>query len=89
MTASAADRALQLLNAASIKELAAAGDTDYVRWQNIKRGRARLGIDEAEIIAKVYPRYALWMITGKIEPEAGHSSPEHDAAIANRALPNS
>jgi len=86
MTESASDRALLLLRTASLKELAAAGSTEYVRWQNIKRGRARLGIVEAEILAKVYPKYALWLITGETAPEIGQSSPEYDEA--NSKLPS-
>lgn len=38
MTDKLSDRALQLINAASLVELSKAGDTDYPRWVNIKRG---------------------------------------------------
>lgn len=50
MTNKLSDRALQLINAASLVELSKAGDTDYPRWVNIKRGRARVGADEIEIL---------------------------------------
>lgn len=38
MTEKLSDRALQLINAASLVELSKAGETDYPRWVNIKRG---------------------------------------------------
>ena len=75
-----------MLEMASIKELADAGKTEYVRWQNIKRGRARLGADEIEILGRVYPQYRWWLITGEVQPERDQTSPEYDEA--NRNLPN-
>lgn len=73
------DRGLQLLDMASIKELAEAGKTEYVRWQNIKRGRARLGADEIEILGRVYPHYRWWLISGEVKPDDGQTSPDYDA----------
>lgn len=73
-------RGLQLLAIASIKALADAGDTEYMRWQNIKRGRARLGADEIEILAKVYPQYRWWLISGDVMPDKGQTSPSYDEA---------
>lgn len=76
MGGTASDRALLLLERTSIKELAIPHSKEYTRWQNIKRGRARVGIQEAEELAKLYPQYALWLITGNVAPEAGQTSPE-------------
>lgn len=75
-------RALQLLEMASIKPLTEAGSTEYVRWQNIKRGRARMGANEIEILGRVYPQYRWWLITGEVKPDQGQTSPEHDSLIA-------
>lgn len=75
-------RALQLLEMASIKALTEAGSTEYVRWQNIKRGRARMGANEIEILGRVYPQYRWWLITGEVKPDQGQTSPEHDGLIA-------
>jgi hypothetical protein len=80
------NRASLLLESASLKELAEAGSTDYVRWQNIKRGRARIGADEIEIIGRVFPAYRWWLITGEVMPEKNQTSPEYDEA--NRSLNN-
>ncbi|MCO6059819.1 DNA-binding protein [Pseudomonas sp. MOB-449] len=70
------ERGLQLLQMASLKELAEAGKTEYVRWQNIKRGRARLGADEIEILGRVFPHFRWWLMTGEDKPEIGQISPE-------------
>lgn len=75
-----------MLEMASIKDLAESGTTDYVRWQNIKRGKARIGADEIEILGKNFPRYRWWLITGEVMPEIGQTSPEYDEA--NRNLTN-
>jgi hypothetical protein len=76
MVERAFDRALLLLERTSLKDLAVPNSKEYVRWQNIKRGKARLGIDEAETLSKIYPQYALWLLTGNVLPEAGQTSPD-------------
>lgn len=75
MHESALDRAMLLLEKTSLKDLAVPNSKEYIRWQNIKRGKARLGIEEAEILAKKYPKYALWLLTGEVATE-GQTSPE-------------
>ncbi len=82
MSSAIADRAFQLLDMTSLKQLAELGDTDYVRWQNIKRGRARLGAEEIEIIGKAFPNYRWWLMTGEVMPKVGQTSPEYDEANA-------
>lgn len=82
------DRALQLINAASLVELSKAGETDYPRWVNIKGGRARIGADEVEILGKLYPNYRWWLLTGDVMPENGQTSPEYDEANRNLSSPN-
>lgn len=86
MTYTAEDRALQLLKMAKLKDLAEPGSDDYVRLQNIKRGRARMAMAEAETLAKAFPSYALWLISGETQPSIGQTSPEYDEA--NRNLTN-
>ncbi|MEN0106617.1 MAG: hypothetical protein AAGC84_09340, partial [Pseudomonas sp.] len=70
------DRGMRLLAKASLKDLAEAGSTEYVRWQNIKRGRARIGADEIEILGRVFPHYRWWLITGDALPEIGQTDPD-------------
>lgn len=76
------NRGMLLLESASIKALAESGTTEYVRWQNIKRGRARLGADEIEILGRVFPQYRWWLMTGEVMPEIGQTSPDYDEANA-------
>lgn len=82
------DRALQLIGQSNLSELTRAGATDYNRWVSIKRGRARVGADEVEILGKVFPQYRWWLTTGEVMPEVGQTSPEYDAANANLAAPS-
>ncbi len=81
-----ADRAHQLLNATSLKELAEVNSKDYVRWQSIKRGRARIGAEEVEHLGRMYPQYRWWLMTGEVMPDKGQVSPEYEEA--DRNLPN-
>lgn len=80
------DRALQLLEITSLKDLAAVNSKEYVRWQSIKRGKARITAEEIEQLGKVYPQYRWWLMTGEVMPDKGQTSPEYDAAHSN--LPN-
>lgn len=81
-----ADRALRLLNQTSLKELAEVNGKDYVRWQNIKRGKARLGAEELEQLGRLYPHYRWWLMTGEVMPDKEQVSPEYEEA--NRNLPS-
>lgn len=59
---------------------------DRYRWGNIRNGKARLSDAEIDAVAKLFPQYALWLISGNVAPEAGQTSPEYDEA--NRNLSN-
>lgn len=83
MTDGVYDRALLLLEATSLKELAEVNSKAYVRWQNIKRGKARIGAEEIDALANLYKGYRWWLITGEVMPEQGQTSPEYDAANSN------
>lgn len=80
------DRGLLLLEKTSLSALAKPGTKQYTRWQNIKRGQARLAADEIEALAKAHPQYRWWLLTGDVMPEIGQTSPEYDEA--NKNLPN-
>lgn len=88
MSEGISDRGLQLLELASLKELAESGSTDYVRWQNIKRGKARIGANEVEILGRVFPQYRWWLMTGEVMPENNQTSPEYDEAKRSVTSPN-
>ncbi|NLY17085.1 MAG: DNA-binding protein [Gammaproteobacteria bacterium] len=80
------DRARLLLGIANLEELAKPNSKEYVRWQNVKRGRARFGAVEIEELGKLFPNWAFWLTTGKVAPEIGQTSPAYDEA--NRKLHN-
>lgn len=82
------DRALQLLEATSLKDLAAVNSKEYVRWQSIKRGKARITAEEIEQLGKLYPNYRWWLMTGEVMPDKGQTSPDYDAAHSNLHKPN-
>ena len=73
------NRATLLVKTAGPKRLSEAGG-DYERWKNISRGIIRIGPDEIEILGKIFPEYAYWLISGKTAPEIGQTSPAYDEA---------
>ncbi len=56
---------------------------DRYRWGNIRSGKARLSDAEIEAAVRLFPHYALWLVSGKIAPECGQTSPEYDQANSN------
>lgn len=74
------DRFLLLLEMAKPSDLATPRTPEYDRWQNIKRGRARVGADEIEAISNLFPAYRWWLLTGEVRPEMGQTSPAYDEA---------
>lgn len=60
---------------------------DRYRWGNIRNGKARLTDAEIEAVLKLFPQYALWLVSGTIAPEIGQTSPEYDEANSALAQP--
>ncbi|MCO2495882.1 DNA-binding protein [Pseudomonas aeruginosa] len=56
---------------------------DRYRWGNVRNGKARITDAEIEAVVKIFPQYALWLVTGKIAPESGQTSPDYDIASQN------
>lgn len=77
------NRALQLIRTLGPKHLSELGGKNYDRWRNISSGKIRISTEEVGILADAYPHYALWLISGRTEPENGHRSPEYDEADRN------
>ena len=82
------DRVLKLLAATSLKDLAEVNSKEYVRWQSIKRGKARISAEEIEQLGRVYPNYRWWLMTGEVMPDKGQTSPEYDEANRNLTSQN-
>lgn len=74
------DRARLLLEMTSLEELAKPNSKEYIRWQNVKRGRARFGAVEIEELGRLMPQYRYWLISGEVMPEVGQTSPAYDEA---------
>jgi hypothetical protein len=77
------DRALQLIKQIGPKQLSELGGKNHDRWKNISRGAIRISTVEVGVLAEAYPEYALWLISGRVEPENGHRSPDYDEANRN------
>lgn len=54
-------------------------------WSNLKNpAKSReIKADEIEAIVKLYPQFALWIVSGNVHPECGQISPEYEAAHSN------
>jgi DNA-binding Xre family transcriptional regulator len=54
-------------------------------WSNLKNPAKSREIkeDEIEAIVKLYPQFALWIVSGKTVPECGQTSPEYEEANSN------
>lgn len=61
---------------------------DRYRWGNVRNGKARITDAEIEAVVELFPQYALWLVTGKIAPESGQTSPDYDVANRNLSNPN-
>lgn len=47
-----------------------------------------VGADEIETLARVFPSYKWWLLTGEVLPDNGQTSPDYDEANRNLANPN-
>lgn len=56
---------------------------DRYRWGNIRSGKARLSDAEIDAVVKLFPQYALWLVSGEVAPECGQTSPAYDEANRN------
>jgi transcriptional regulator with XRE-family HTH domain len=70
------------------KKLEQLSGIDRERWYALRRGSRRVNEDDIKVLVDIAPEYALWMVTGKIAPEAGQTSPEYDEANENLPKPN-
>lgn len=83
-------RVIEILKSSGIRlpELEARTGISRYTWNNLKNPARSREIKEEEIlaIAKVFPQYRWWLITGEVMPEKGQISPAYDEAHSN--LPN-
>jgi DNA-binding Xre family transcriptional regulator len=83
-------RVLEILKTSGVRlpELEERTGISRYTWNNLKNtARSReIKADEIEAVVKLYPQFALWIVSGNIAPESGQTSPEYDEA--NRNLNN-
>lgn len=77
-------RARILIDKAGMDVLVREGSIGYSRWQSVRYKDIRMSTEEIEVLERIFPGYAMWLISGKIAPECGQTSPEYDEA--NRKL---
>lgn len=82
------DRALQLIKKVGPRRLSDMGGKNYDRWRNISSEKIRISTEEIGILAQAFPEYALWLVSGRVEPENGHVSPDYEEADAKLANPS-
>lgn len=83
-------RVLEILRTSGVRlpELEERTGISRYTWNNLKNtARSReIKAEEIEAVVKLYPPFALWIVSGNIAPESGQTSPEYDEA--NRNLNN-
>ena len=84
------ERVITLLKASQMRlpELEDKTGISRYTWNNLKNPARNREIkaEEIEAVAKVFPQYRWWMLTGEVMPDKGQVSPEYEEA--DRNLPN-
>jgi len=84
------ERVITVLKSSGIRlpELEERTGISRYTWNNLKNTARKREIkaEEIEAIVKLFPQYALWLVSGEVAPEVGQTSPEYDQANSN--LPN-
>lgn len=83
------ERVITILKASQMRlpELEEKTGISRYTWNNLKNPARNREIkaEEIEAIAKVFPQYRWWMLTGEVMPDKGQVSPDFEEA--NRNLP--
>jgi hypothetical protein len=77
MAQTTADRARLLVKLLGPKKTSLHGG-DYDRWRSISKGAIRVSTEEVDVLVKLYPQYALWLVTGDPIPEIPQVAPGND-----------
>lgn len=59
-------------------------------WSNLKNpAKSReIKAEEIEAVVKLYPKFALWIVSGEVHPDCGQTSPEYETANSNLSNQN-
>jgi len=81
------ERVITVLKSSGIRlpELEERTGISRYTWNNLKNTARKREIkaEEIEAIVKLFPQYALWVVSGEIAPEAGQISPDYVSADSN------
>jgi len=64
----------------SAADLERASGISRYKWSGLFNDRQRANEDHLEAVAKLWPEFAYWVMTGQIQPEAGNINPEIEVA---------
>lgn len=70
------------------KRLEQLSGIDREKWYALRKGARRVNEDDIKVIVELAPEYALWLVSGKIAPEVGQTSPEYDEAHESLPQPS-
>ena len=70
------------------KKLEELSGIDREKWYALRKGGRRVNEDDIKVIVDIAPEYALWLVSGKIAPECGQTSPDYDEANRNLTSQN-
>lgn len=86
------ERVITILKSSGIRlpELEERTGISRYTWNNLKNTARKREIkaEEIEAIVKLFPQYALWVVSGEVAPEAGQTSPDYDKADSNLSNQN-
>ncbi|WP_081729469.1 MULTISPECIES: helix-turn-helix domain-containing protein [unclassified Pseudomonas] len=81
------ERVITILKASQMRlpELEEKTGISRYTWNNLKNPARNREIkaEEIEAVAKVFPQYRWWMLTGELMPDKGQISPEYEEANRN------
>ena len=80
-------RARTLIDKAGFDQLVKNSDIKFSRWHSVRYKKVRMSTEELEVLQAIFPEYQLWLISGKVAPEAGQVSPDYEEADKKLAVP--
>lgn len=69
-------RAIREIKGLSRTEFAKETGVPAKTWENVENGLQKANEDHLKAVAKRWPEYAYWLMTGNTIPEAGQISPD-------------
>lgn len=65
-------------------ELVKQTDIGSTRWRTVRYDkRTRISTQEVAALTRIFPHYALWLVSGEIAPDCGQVSPSYDSTLSS------